>query len=465
VDCEKSVKIRGEPPASVPYPVKLSEIASTLREINVRPIKTLGQNFLHDQNLARWIVAQAALSADDFVLEIGPGLGALTEQILASGARALVIEKDARLAKFLRAKFPTERLEVIHGDALEFDLRRLFPEGPAKVIGNLPYYISTELLLRFLEKPIAILFGLFMLQREVATRLSAIPGTHDYGVLSLITQAQARVEYLKTVPASVFLPEPQVDSAFVRVTPRSSGELAEYDWETFAQLVRAGFSQRRKQVGKLLAQQVEDWPAAAESIGVDPRARAENLALSHWIALANRVHPSEDGSETAAPTERFPLVDAEDRVIGDAARAEVHANNLRHRAVHIFLFNKAGELFLQKRSARKDRHPLVWDSSAAGHVDVGESYEESAARELREELGVAADLQPVAKLSASDLTGQEFIWLYRGTHEGPFRLARSEIESGAFFPLALITDWITRRPHDFAPGFLECWRVFNRAAG
>ena len=115
------------------------------------PVKTLGQNFLHDQNLARWIVQEAQLSAADFVVEIGPGLGALTEPALATGARVLAIEKDGRLADFLRQHFAGQRLEIIHGDALEFEVRRLFPRGPIKLLGNLPYYIATEILLRFLE--------------------------------------------------------------------------------------------------------------------------------------------------------------------------------------------------------------------------------------------------------------------------------------------------------------------------
>ncbi len=144
-----------------------------------------------------------------------------------------------------------------------------------------------------------------------------------------------------------------------------------------------------------------------------------------------------------------------------APRGEVHANNLWHRAVHILLFNEAGELFLQKRSRSKDRHPLVWDSSAAGHVDAGEEYDTAAARELQEELGVSAELERVAKLPASERTGQEFIWVYRGRHNGPFRLEPREIELGEFFPADLVTAWAKARPQEFAPGFLECWKAVS----
>ena len=232
--------------------MKLSEISRTLRDIRVVPVKTLGQNFLHDQNLARWIVQQAGLSAADFVVEIGPGLGAITEPALATGARILAIEKDARLVDFLRQRFGNRRLEVVHGDALEFDVRPLFPRGPVKLLGNLPYYASTQMLLRFLQQPTPIASALLMLQKEVATRLSARPRSKDYGILSLVVQTQCRVEYLRTIPASVFLPQPDVESAFVRLIPRAPGELPDHDREILSVLVRDGFSQRRKQVGKLL---------------------------------------------------------------------------------------------------------------------------------------------------------------------------------------------------------------------
>jgi 16S rRNA (adenine1518-N6/adenine1519-N6)-dimethyltransferase len=106
----------------------------------------------------------------------------------------------------------------------------------------------------------------------------------------------------------------------------------------------------------------------------------------------------------------------------------------------------------------------VWDSSAAGHVDSGEEYDNAATRELGEELGVTADLRRVVKLPSSEATGHEFIWLYEGQHEGPFQLARNEIELGEFFPPALVTDWLLARPEDFAPGFVECWKAYRARA-
>jgi 16S rRNA (adenine1518-N6/adenine1519-N6)-dimethyltransferase len=130
--------------------MKLSDIRATLQEIHVSPVKTLGQNFLHDQNLARWIVDQAQITSDDYVLEIGPGLGALTQLLLEKGVRILAIEKDTRLANFLRERFAHERLEILNIDALKFDARILFARRGVKLLGNLPYNISSPLLLKYI---------------------------------------------------------------------------------------------------------------------------------------------------------------------------------------------------------------------------------------------------------------------------------------------------------------------------
>jgi 16S rRNA (adenine1518-N6/adenine1519-N6)-dimethyltransferase len=444
--------------------MKLSEIDATLREIRVSPVRSLGQNFLHDRNLAAWIVSQAQLSADDYVIEIGPGLGALTEFVLESGARVLAIEKDQRLAQFLGKRFAAAQLEIIHGDALDFDLRPLFAERRVKLLGNLPYYVASQLLLKFIKYPSPISLWLFMLQKEMARRISASSGTSDYGSLTLAVQSKYRVEYLRSVPATVFLPQPEVDSAIVRLLPRLPNEVAPHDGETFSRIVRRGFSQRRKQLRNLLKSELPQWEAAANAIGFDPRARAENLSLEQWIALSNRARLEQADGPPEEGAERFPVVDSEDRVTGEAPRSEVHGNNLRHRAVHLFIFNGQGELFLQKRSAWKDRHPLLWDSSAAGHVEAGEDYDETAVRELSEELGVNAELTRVVKLPASERTGEEFIWLYRGQHDGPFRLAGSEIEHGEFFPVDVVTGWVKARPEEFAPGFLECWQAYQGTA-
>jgi 16S rRNA (adenine1518-N6/adenine1519-N6)-dimethyltransferase len=442
--------------------MKLSEIDATLREIRVAPVKTLGQNFLHDRNLSRWIVEKAEITKDDYVVEIGPGLGALTEFILDRGARVLAIEKDARLADFLRQRFQKSQCEIRHEDALTFDVRTLLALSNVKCVGNLPYYIASQLLLKFIAWPSPISFFLFMLQKEMAQRLSASPGTKEYGAMTVLVQSRYVVSYLRAVPASVFLPEPDVDSALVALRPRSPDPSIYFHEPTFRKLVNRGFSQRRKQLQKLLRPDVSDWKNIAVELGVASTARAEELSVAQWLALSNFAQSGPIGESTDTGSERFPVVDEEDRLVRAATRSEVHGNNLRHRAIHVFVFNGQGELFLQKRSPLKDRHPLLWDSSAAGHVDAGEDYDSAARREMMEELGISAGLLRLTKLPASDQTGQEFIWLYRARHDGPFQLAPAEIDYGAFFPPALVTQWIASRPGDFAPGFLACWKEFRR---
>jgi 16S rRNA (adenine1518-N6/adenine1519-N6)-dimethyltransferase len=441
--------------------MKLSEITTTLREIRVSPVKSLGQNFLHDQNLARWIVDQAEIRPEDFVLEIGPGLGALTELTLAKGAQVLAIEKDKRLADYLGNKFRGEGFEVVHGDALDFDQRILYTKPKVKLLGNLPYYVSSQVLIKYLEYPSPISLWLLMLQKELAKRLVAQPGTSDYGALTLLLQFHHRLEYLRTVAANVFVPKPDVDSALVRITERAPHEIPACDYGTFQQLVRRGFSQRRKQLAKLIREIIPNWEEIAAELHLNVRARAEEISLDQWVALTNRTAPIPLETPNNAPEEQFAVVDGEDRPKGVAPRGQVHANNLLHRAVHILIFNLAGEVFLQLRSRTKDRHPLTWDSSAAGHVNTGEEYDQTAERELREELGAEIRLKRVAKLPASARTGYEFVWLYHGTAEGPFQLNRIEIEAGRFFPPEIVDGWIKARPQELAPGFVECWKIWR----
>ena len=164
----------------------------------------------------------------------------------------------------------------------------------------------------------------------------------------------------------------------------------------------------------------------------------------------------------SAENELFPVVDKNDRIRRYASRSKVHGNNLRHRAVHILIFNQAGDVYLQQRSRWKDRHPLKWDSSAAGHVTAGEAYDETARRELKEELGVDVPLEKISKITASPRTDHEFIWLYRGIVTGAPVPNKCEIETGVFFPPAVVDGWTSARPEDFAPGFLECWKAYRR---
>jgi len=331
-----------------------------------------------------------------------------------------------------------------------------------KLIGNLPYNISSPLLLKFLAQPSPISHCMLTLQKEMALRLSASPRTHDYGALTLRVQLHHRVKYLRSVPATVFFPRPDVDSGVVRLVPRDPVELPEHDAELLLKLIRIGFSQRRKQLRKLLREYARDWNTLASCLNIDPNARAEELSLLEWIGLANAIAPPPRPDMRSTSNEQFAVVDTNDRIQGYASRSEVHGNNLRHRAVHILIFNQLGDVYLQQRSRWKDRHPLKWDSSAAGHVTAGENYDETARRELKEELGIDVPLEKIFTFTASPRTDHEFICCYRGVVSGNLAPNKCEIERGVFFAPTLVDGWASARPDDFAPGFLECWKEYRQ---
>jgi isopentenyldiphosphate isomerase len=160
--------------------------------------------------------------------------------------------------------------------------------------------------------------------------------------------------------------------------------------------------------------------------------------------------------------EIFDVVNECDEVIDAKPRSEVHARGLLHRAVHVLVFNSRGEIFLQKRSMKKDRQPGVWDSSCSGHVDSGEHYDETAVRELGEELGlkVSAPPQKLFKIDACAKTDAEFVWIYRCESDGPFQLHPDEIETGGWFAPEKVSGWIAERPQDFASAFVLVWKLF-----
>ena len=443
-------------------PLRLTDIRSALDELQLRPTKSLGQNFLHDQNLARTIAAAAIPGRAAFAVEIGPGLGSLTGPLLERCDRLLLIEKDARLAAWLRGKLPADRVEVVQADAIEFDWRPLMVQGPFPLAGNLPYYATSPILRNWLGPCSPVTRAVFAVQDEFAARLAAGPDHADYSALTVRTQRLWTVRRERSLPPSVFFPEPGVDSALVVLERRDAREFPPVRATFFDDLVQRGFSQRRKQLRALLKAPLGLWQEWSTKHDLSPTCRAENLSLAQWIDLARALDPA-----AATPAqhdgETFDVVDESDRVVATRPRREVHDGNLLHRAVHILVFNHSGELLLQKRSAWKDREPSKWDSSAAGHLEPGEDYDVGAARETEEELGIRPQLTPIGKIRACSNTGQEFVEVYTAVHNGPFVLPPSEIESAGFFPIETVRAWVANRPGDFAPGFWEVWKLYETA--
>lgn len=437
-------------------PVTGTEIREALAGAGVVPSKQLGQNFLMDPNMARWIVGLLEAGADDTVVEVGPGTGALSEHLAGTVRRLILIEFDARLAAYLRERFrDAPGVEVHHADGAQFDGRVLFKHQPVKFLGNLPYSSGGAIIRNLLGRPHPFERAVVMLQKEVIERLAAGPRDDAYGALSVRVQLDWQVEPLRVVPPELFHPRPQIDSAVALLTPRI--DAVPFDARLLDELVRRGFAQRRKQLRKQLPA-VPAWDEVAAAVGLAPTARAEELSLEQWIALTKAYdnHPLKDCPQQAG--ELFDVVDENDAVTGRTTRAEVHQRGLRHRAVHVLVFNKRGDVLLQQRSALKDVHPGVWDSSVAGHLDAGESYEAAAVRELEEEMGIIhTKPEEVGRLAACEDTGQEFVRLYQARHDGSIRFPCAEVRAALWFPPAEVDAWLAARPQDFAPGFRVCW--------
>jgi 16S rRNA (adenine1518-N6/adenine1519-N6)-dimethyltransferase len=337
------------------------------------------------------------------------------------------------------------------------------------MVGNLPYSASTAIISHFTAASSPACRLVLMVQREVADRLAATPGHKDYAALTVQLGRRWSVRKLRIVPPDVFWPRPAVESAVIEVSKRPVAGLPNPDPEGFSALVRQGFSSRRKQLRSLLKLPAGAWEEWSASRGHPVTARAEDLTVDHWAELALHVTP--EGHDH--PGEMCDVVDADDRILESRLRSEVHVNNSLHRAVHLWIFNSQGELFLQKRSPWKINHPDQWCSSAAGHVDTGETYEEAGHREMREEIRADCPLVKFWKVGANEETGYEFVEYLVGIHDGPFRFAPGEVETGAFFPVDQIRRWVDRTPDEFTPLFKmaaakflnETERLIKLAAG
>lgn len=251
-----------------------------------RTRKRFGQHFLHDRNLVDLMVRTLGLQKDDTLVEIGPGRGALTYPLLEELPHLHVVELDRDLIALLRQENSPERLTIHESDALRFDFRSLKPaDKPLRVIGNLPYNISTPLIFHLLSQADAISDMTFMLQKEVVDRLTARPGTRDWGRLSIMVQYHCQADYLFFVPPGAFSPPPKVDSAVVRLMPHATLPHPADDEEHLRRLVAQAFTQRRKAIRNSLKSQVtlEQFAQA----GIDAGLRPDQLSVADYVALAN----------------------------------------------------------------------------------------------------------------------------------------------------------------------------------
>jgi len=248
--------------------------------------KRFGQNFLVSPGIVRRIVEAIAPRPGDLVVEIGPGLGALTAPLLERVDRLHVVEIDRDLIARLKEDWPPERLAIHEGDALEFDFAALGER--LRIVGNLPYNISTPPLFHLAGYATRVRDMHFMLQKEVVDRMAADPGSGDYGRLSVMLQYRFDIERLFVVPPGAFNPPPKVDSAIVRLIPKKlgAGDTANSE-ETFARVVTAAFSQRRKMLRNTLRELMDEDGLAA--LGVKPTARAEELSVADYVRLANAL--------------------------------------------------------------------------------------------------------------------------------------------------------------------------------
>jgi 16S rRNA (adenine1518-N6/adenine1519-N6)-dimethyltransferase len=252
-----------------------------------RPRRRFGQNFLHDPATIAAILANLELRVGDRVVEIGPGLGAITIPMLRVLGTLHVVEIDRDLLPRLKARCrEIGELVAYQADALSFDFDQISAaRNGLRVVGNLPYNISTPLLFRLLGFLQSTKDLHFMLQQELVERLAAQPGTKSYGRLTIMVQCRCVVQPLLKVPADAFRPRPKVDSAFVRLLPRCPGEVPVSDAVVFAEIVRQAFTQRRKKLRNALDGLVS--PDAIRAAGVDPDRRPDSLAVGEYAALAN----------------------------------------------------------------------------------------------------------------------------------------------------------------------------------
>ena len=251
--------------------------------------KRFGQNFLHDENVIRKIVDAISAVEGDHLLEIGPGLGALTKELAKTGATIHCVELDADLAKSLRTEFQEyDSIKIIEGDALKFDLSSIATEKrPLRVIGNLPYNISTPIIFHLLKNSELIRDMTFMLQLEVIQRMISKVGNRNYGRLSLMVQYYCEVEHLFNVASSAFSPKPKVVSALARLKPHSSTSIRAKDSDCLQTVIRTAFNQRRKTLRNSLRTIIPE--ALLDRIAINKNLRPQDITLNEYVEISNAI--------------------------------------------------------------------------------------------------------------------------------------------------------------------------------
>ena len=271
-----------------------------LQKYNFSFQKKFGQNFLIDPHVLDKIIAAAEITKDDFVLEIGPGIGTLTQYLAEAAREVVAVEIDSTLIPILEDTLSAyDNVSVINEDDLKVDLRKLAEERnggkPIKVVANLPYYITTPIIMSLFESHVPLKSLTVMVQKEVALRMQAGPGTKDYGALSLAVQYYASPYLAANVPPNCFMPRPNVGSAVIRLTRFEETPVQVKDEKLLFRLIRASFNQRRKtlQNGLVNSQELdftkEQVAAAIATLGVSPSVRGEALTLEQFAALANAL--------------------------------------------------------------------------------------------------------------------------------------------------------------------------------
>jgi 16S rRNA (adenine1518-N6/adenine1519-N6)-dimethyltransferase len=262
-----------------------SIIKALLDALGHRPNKGLGQNYLIDSNILGIIIEAARIVPSDQLLEIGPGLGALTQALLATGAKLTAIEKDQTMSAHLREHF--QGLELLDADVLDINLNELFAGGINKIVANLPYSVGSRFIVNALESHPLPERMVFMVQKEVSDRLTAQPGGKDYGPLAIWSQLNYEVKCIKNVSPTCFMPAPKVWSAVVRFEKRAIPLAEVADYERFKKLIKLSFTQRRKQIGSNLRKNHPEFFQGLETCGIDPAARPEQISIQQWAALAD----------------------------------------------------------------------------------------------------------------------------------------------------------------------------------